>query len=131
MWLACLFTVGRMEIDLLKPSPLGRAGRGEGTLLHSVRSNLTASNDTTDEDQNRQGLHNFCHPRTDMVVIAATVDPAREKILLGRNVGHLCALLVIPNSSHSRMLETLSTEVLLRNIWIHRAGRVARGCNQT
>ncbi|KZT71735.1 hypothetical protein DAEQUDRAFT_809687 [Daedalea quercina L-15889] len=32
-----------------------------------------------------QGLHNFCHPRTDMVVIAATVDPVEEKILLGRN----------------------------------------------
>ncbi|KAH9932440.1 NUDIX hydrolase domain-like protein [Fomitopsis serialis] len=32
-----------------------------------------------------QGLHNFSHPRTDMVVIAATVDPEREKILLGRN----------------------------------------------
>ncbi|TFY58739.1 hypothetical protein EVJ58_g6229 [Rhodofomes roseus] len=32
-----------------------------------------------------QGLHNFCHPRTDMVVITAIVDPHREKLLLGRN----------------------------------------------
>jgi len=31
-----------------------------------------------------QGLHNFCHPRTDPVVIMLTVDETGEKILLGR-----------------------------------------------
>ncbi|KAH0828129.1 NUDIX hydrolase domain-like protein [Lanmaoa asiatica] len=33
----------------------------------------------------RRGLHNFCHPRTDPVVIMLIMNEARDKVILGRN----------------------------------------------
>ncbi|KAG8214201.1 NUDIX hydrolase domain-like protein [Butyriboletus roseoflavus] len=32
-----------------------------------------------------RGLHNFCHPRTDPVVIMLVVNETRDKVILGRN----------------------------------------------
>ena len=37
----------------------------------------------------RRGLHNFCHPRTDPVVIMLVMNDAGDKIILGRNVCYL------------------------------------------
>lgn len=41
----------------------------------------------------RRGLHNFCHPRTDPVVIMLVVNETGDKVILGRNVCWIVPLL--------------------------------------
>lgn len=76
--------VGSFHVPPCCHGPMTRAG----SPVHLGWSDLALWKQTLTE-LDRRGLQNFCHPRTDPVVIILVMNEARDKIILGRNVRDL------------------------------------------
>ncbi|KAF9232666.1 NUDIX hydrolase domain-like protein [Melanogaster broomeanus] len=64
-----------------------------------------------------RGLHNFCHPRTDPVVIMLVMNEAGDKVILGRNFYSALAGFVEPGESYEDAVKREMWEEAGVKVW--------------